>query len=75
MYEVFTNMSMYIYILGPVTDSLPAIPQWAGTSLEWVRCWECRTGSMSVDGIMWYIDGLLPCTQANLFREFSMYNT
>ena len=44
MYELFTNMSMYVYILGPVTGSLPA-PQWAGTSLESVRCWERRTGS------------------------------
>ena len=41
MYEQFTNMSMYIYILVPVTGSLPAVPQWAGTGLESVRCWHC----------------------------------
>ena len=44
MYELFTNMFMYIYIFGPVTGSLPA-PQWAGTGLESARCWERRTGS------------------------------
>ena len=48
MYEQFTNMFMYIYILVPVTGSLPAVPQWAGTGLESVRCWEHRTGSCLV---------------------------
>ena len=148
----------YIYIMGPVTGSLPAMPQWVGTGLESVRCWERRTGSclvlalcgiltvyyhllrlihfmslpwitlteiwvkndrnmyevsinmfaflylgasnwlspcstsmsryrsglgpmliawdwfLSGIGIMWYIDGLLPCTKANPFHESSMNN-
>ena len=38
----------YIYIMGPVTGSLPAMPQWVGTGLESVRCWECCTGSCLV---------------------------
>ena len=48
MYELFTNIFVYIYILGPVTGSLPAVPQWAGTGLESVRFWEHRTGSCPV---------------------------
>ena len=48
MFEVFIIISIYIYYLRPVTGSLPAEPQWAGTGPESVRCWERRTGSCSV---------------------------
>ena len=76
MYELFTNMSMYIYILGPVTGSLLA-PQWAGTSLESVRCWERRTGSCLMLALysVRYIDCLLPYTQAYLFHELPLNDT
>ena len=48
MFEVFIIISIYIYYLRPVTGSLPAAPQWAGTGPESVRCWERRTGSCPV---------------------------
>ena len=66
-------------ILGPVTGSLPAMPQWAGTSLEPARCWERLSLSVLVSdwflsvlalyGIYWRFITMY------YFHEFSVNNT
>ena len=71
MYELFTNIFVYIYILGPVTGSLPTVPQWAGTGTELVWSREHQIGP----GMVWHINGLLPCIKANPFHKCFMNDT
>ena len=73
-YELLMIMYMFMYNLRPVTDSLPAVLWWAGTGLESVWCWEHRTGSCPAPAFCITSAGLVSCTGANPFHEFSINN-
>ena len=75
MYELFTNMFMYIYILGPVTASLPCSTTISGYRSGIGLMLRASDWFLSGAGIVRYVAGLLPCTMANPVHEFTVNNT
>ena len=74
MHEVFENMSVLLY--------LGASKWWSpcSTSMSWYRSGislmlRASDWFLSGAGIVRYNSSLLPCTKANPFHEFSIYNT